>query len=661
MGVAAMRVPTVFTAVDKFSSVVSKMTMSVSAFGKTAEAAAMRTSRKFNSAGTSMLTAGAGMAVGIGYVVNEAMTFQDKMANINTILNATPEKMNNIKESIFKVGKETGVPINDLVSNFYELSSAQIYGAKANEALAQSAKLSVLGLGDMTQSTNIMISVLNGFKKEGISAIDVTENIARAIQKGKLKVSDMNESFAKNGALVGLAGVKLKEYLAMQAAMTTAGLPVSDAQNALGLAAINIVKLGPKMRKVMNELGMKNMSGSDIVKHFGGLVPTFIKMGEAAKKLHIPIESIFGRQGAIVANALLTGSALKEYTIEMDYLSKKGINVADAMFKIKQHTTQFKFNILKDEIKELSITLGDALLPRITEMIDNTMSYVKGIMEWADKNKWLASTILWVTITLLKLGVVAKVGAFLFYGLARVIGIVSTITEAYTFVSTMAALANVGFSTALWSTITAMWAFVVAEAAVLAPVLLIIAALGLLTYAMFDSIFNTDNMVSQQSSALDKGNESWRNSTGVVSGELAKQMKLIKNHGKGLRTEYSSPWYEDNRVLEGVHNVISPIIDKEAEKNKGSMFKDPTWKHPYLSPTKSISNNLNLNNTISTNNPSENLAGSNNGLTNDILKNMTKQQVEVYLKGDTSNVSEVRGATVIGGIPVMGKRNQGQR
>ncbi len=653
MGVAAMRVPTVFTAVDKFSSVVSKMTMSVSAFGKTAEAAAMRTSRKFNSAGTSMLTAGAGMAVGIGYVVDEAMTFQDKMANINTILNATPEKMNNIKESIFKVGKETGVPINDLVSNFYELSSAQIYGAKANEALAQSAKLSVLGLGDMTQSTNIMISVLNGFKKEGISAIDVTENIARAIQKGKLKVSDMNESFAKNGALVGLAGVKLKEYLAMQAAMTTAGLPISDAQNALGLAAINIVKLGPKMRKVMNELGMKNMSGSDIVKHFGGLVPTFIKMGEAAKKLHIPIESIFGRQGAIVANALLTGSALKEYTIEMDYLSKKGINVADAMFKIKQHTTQFKFNILKDEIKELSITLGDALLPRITEMIDNTMSSVKGIMEWADNNKWLASTILWVTVTLLKLGLIAKAGAFLFYGFAKTIAFVTWVSETYTAVVGFLSLGIEGMATAATYATAAFIPWI-------APALILVTALGGLAYALFSTSNATDTMVSKQVVSLDKGNLAWRNSTKVQAEEMDKQRKLMEKPKIPVSKERTK--MQDILVTEEKRKSFSSNLSGINKPKINESIARKLFENRQMESVLGVEKATTLRNNGFTFQEFQkvypNVAGYSDRASTD-----KKGEITITLKGATDSVSGVSGSGdfIFTGIPVMGKRTQGQR
>ena len=41
----AMKVPTIFTAVDRFSHVVDRMSKSASAFGATAQASAMMTSK----------------------------------------------------------------------------------------------------------------------------------------------------------------------------------------------------------------------------------------------------------------------------------------------------------------------------------------------------------------------------------------------------------------------------------------------------------------------------------------------------------------------------------------------------------------------------------------------------------------------------------------
>lgn len=678
MAIATMRVPTIFTAVDKFSDVVSKMTRKTAAFGETAQAAAMRTSRRFNSAGNVMLGAGVGIATGLGYAVNEAMNFEDKMANINTILNATPQALNEVKKTIFQVGKQTGVPLNDLVTNFYELSSAQIYGAKANEALEQSARLSVLGLGDMTASTNIMISTLNGFKREGLSAVEVTEKIARTIQKGKLKVSDMNEAFAKNGVLVGLAGVKLDEYLSMQAAMTTAGMPINEAQNALGLAAISLVKMGPKVKKVAESMninpseivklqkvqqglfkGLNIKTGEDLVTKMGGMVPAMIAMTSQAKKMGVPIEMVFGRQGAIIANALLTGDALKEYNIEMDYLAKKGINVADAMYKVKQQTSKFKFNILKNEVKELAIKIGDVLLPRVNDLFDSASKMVGGLASWGERNRGFANTLMTVAKWLLILGVVAKVGAFLFYGWSVAIGVVSAVTSAYKFVMLMASLANVGFMESLWGCITAMGTFLVTEIAILAPLLLIVAALGLLTYAFWESGDSTESMVDKQIYALNKGNSAWVNSTDVMSKELEKQ--------KRLTSSVKPPKVVTHESLGKYFTASSPGLEGQAKYAQNQYVQSLVNKKEYgdkavfsaIMLDKSMSGGINKN-AISTNTP-DNLAG----------KNKDYSIVKDFINGKTG-ILEVRvttdegsNANVVGnapkGIKVVTSKNQGTR
>ena len=102
----AMKVPTIFTAVDRFSHVVDRMSKSASAFGATAQASAMRTSRVLSSAGTSMLTAGVVMATGIGYAVNEAAKFEKSMSNVSTTIDSTPELMKSMSDSVLNMAKK---------------------------------------------------------------------------------------------------------------------------------------------------------------------------------------------------------------------------------------------------------------------------------------------------------------------------------------------------------------------------------------------------------------------------------------------------------------------------------------------------------------------------------------------------------------------------
>lgn len=671
MAIASMRVPTIFTAVDRFSSVISKMSASTSAFGQTAQAAAMRSSRSFNSAGNKMLGAGISLGTGIGFAVNEAVNFEDKMASINTILSATPQAMNDVKKTIFDVGKSTGVPLTDLASNFYELASAQITGKRANEALSASAKLSVSGLGDMTASTNIMISTLNGFKREGLTANDVLEKISRTIQKGKLKVADMNESFAKNGVLVGLAGVKLDEYLSMQAAMTTAGLPISEAQNAIGLAAISLVKMGPKIKKVTDSMninpseivklqkaqqglfkGLNVKTGEDLVTKLGGMVPAMQAMTAQAKKLGVPIELVFGRQGAIIANALLTGDALKEYRIEMDYLAQKGINVADAMFKVKQATTKFKFNIIKNEVKELAITLGDALLPKIKDFANSAINASRNIMNWSENNKGFVNTLFTITKWLLILGVALKIGAFLYYTIAKAIAFASWIQTAYTTVTELCTVATILAAAGQQTFAASLLAVAGGLLAAYWPVLVVIGLLGGLAYAFSDIGDSTESMVNKQISSLSKGNSAWENSTKVMSKELTKQ--------KGL-TQFNTSSITSQPLAGG---ILGSIAQRKAEK-KAEISKLPALKpinnfklfNSNSTPIRVASQNANVSTT-------ENLAGQNNN-NMDLLKNLLNKSIDNKQTLDL-NITAPQGYDVESkntprGINVITNPNQGTR
>ena len=78
----AMKVPTIFTAVDRFSHVVDRMSKSASAFGATAQASAMRTSRRLSSMGTSMLTTGATIGVGLGLAIDQSIKYEKAIASL---------------------------------------------------------------------------------------------------------------------------------------------------------------------------------------------------------------------------------------------------------------------------------------------------------------------------------------------------------------------------------------------------------------------------------------------------------------------------------------------------------------------------------------------------------------------------------------------------
>lgn len=655
MAVATMRVPTIFYAVDRFSDVVSRMTRTTAAFGQTAQAAAMRSSRAFNTAGTNMLTAGVGMAVGIGYAVNEAVKFEKAMANVSTTIdNTNPQMMKQMGDEVLAMAKRIPKPISELTDALYDVYSAGIDGKYAMTVLNQSGRLAVAGLGTAKEGVDILTSSLNAFNMSGTESENIARMVFKAVKYGKTTVSQLAESFGSSAALVKNSNVSLAEYLATTAVLTTTGMTASRAQTQVSSAVTALIKPSGTMSKIFSRLGVKDVP--KWIKANGGLVSSMRIVRDEADKMGVLTSKAFGRKEGFSAMLSLLGPLNSQYNKVMNDMTY-GTDTLTNAFQNQQKTTAAGFQRMKNSVTILAIKIGDELLPRINGFIDRLTPTIDGITSWMKKNDGLATTLLNITLALLILGTVAKVGAFLFYGLSKAIALVTAITEAYTFVSTLAALSNVGLGTALWGVVTATWAFVAAEIAALWPILLIVAALGLLTYAMFDSVFATDTMVSKQIGGLDKSNKAWENSTKVQSRELQKQKQLMETHnpkivqpsfGKDLKS-----FVDKKRATDLANSKIVAERDVLAKKA-------PALKLSNVNGVMSVSGGLPISETTNESKP-KNLAGKNNMYSQDImeaLKGGRGGSLNINLNDPAGMVKDVD-ESKLQGIPVKLTRNQG--
>lgn len=623
MAIATMRVPTIFTAVDRFSDVVTKMTRTTANFGATAQAAAMRTSRTFNNAGTSMLRTGAVMALGVGYAVNEAMKYEKAISNVSTLTSNSPQEMQKIGDSILEMSKKIPIGLSDMTTGMYDVVSAGITGtANQLSVLDSSARLAVAGLGTTKQAVDITTSSINAFGIDASKSSEVVNDLMKAVKYGKTTVEGISESFGAFASIMQNSNVSLKEYLASAAALTTTGMSMSRAQTQISSATTALIKPNTEMQKIYQRLGVKDVP--TFIKQSGGLVGALEKVNDVAKSMGLNLGKVMGRKEGLSALLSLLGAQRGKFQEIMDDMAS-GTDVLGDAFAKQQETLSAKVQIMKNDLTILAIRIGDVLIPRIQSLLDTVIPNVEAFSAWSKRNEFLANTLMTVAKWTLILGVGAKVLALAFRTYAFYLGIVNGVLKVYTFVSSLAALANVSFATALWGAVSALWAFVVAEAAALAPLLLILGALGLLTYALWDTSSATDNMVSNQISALDKGNMAWVNSTNVMSNELKKQSSLINN---------ANPYKINNldkSTVANFNNAVSLKKQKEVENaqkvaNRESLAKKggglvikmvdgvQTFSGGYEIPNKENSNK-------------ENLAGSSYG------------KLEEYMKGKSGNLN----------------------
>lgn len=658
MAIAAMRVPTIFTAVDRFSDVVSKMTAKTARFGATAEASAMRTSRAFNSAGTKMLGAGIGIAIGIGFAVNEVGKFEKSIASVSTLTNNTPAEMNKIGDSILNMSKKIPVAMSDLTSGMYDVVSAGIIGtANQLQVLDSSARLAVAGLGTVKEAVNITTSSLNAFGIEASESDRVTNMLMKTVKYGKTTVSGISESFGAFASIMKNSNVSLEEYLAATATLTTTGMSASRAQTQFSSATMALIKPNKTMAKLLQSMGAKDIP--TFIKQNGGVVKTLGLVTEKASKMKLRLGEILGRKEGLSATLSLLGAQKDKFKEVMDDMVGGADNMNVAFAK-QQATLAAKIQLMKNNLTVLAIRIGDILIPRIKDLVDSVVPTIEKFGQWADQNRGFANTLMTLAKWLLIIGFVAKVGAALFYGLSKIFAICTFISETYAAATGLVAAAQLAQAFSGASLTAVMWGLAGSLLAVYWPVLLILGVLGLLTYSMFKSIGSTENMVSKQTLALDKGNAAWKKSTDVMAKELEKQRNL-KNPPKAailpeqkkmdqiLSANASQKSFTFNKDKSG-NTINSPINQSIAKRLFENRQMDATLGKDKASTLRS------------------------NGFTFDEFKKLHPEVASYEQRAQTDKKQEITlnltaprgyGLDVVGtppsGIKVVTKSNQGSR
>ena len=146
MAVATMRVPTVFTAVDRFSDVVSRMTGGVNKFSKTASSAVSRVDNKINGMWNSMnsisqFAIGGGIGGLFYYAGQDILEYEKKLASLGAVTGTAVGSMNNQIETL---GKQTRRSVIDIAGSFEIVGSKMSQYLDKPEALKEITKASIL-------------------------------------------------------------------------------------------------------------------------------------------------------------------------------------------------------------------------------------------------------------------------------------------------------------------------------------------------------------------------------------------------------------------------------------------------------------------------------------------------------------------------------------
>lgn len=400
----ALTVPTIFTAVDKMSSVLSKMQGNVGKFASESQKKYAAMSRSMQNIQTNASQIGmaagilgAAIMVPLSLSVKKAIEFEDQMANVATLVDTTKESITDMGREVLDVFVKVPVPLNDLTEALYKIRSAGIPAAQAMDVLDKSAKLGVAGRGTAVQAADALTSAINVFRDEGMSANKIASMLFETVRLGKTTIEGMSESFGATANVVHAGGVKLQDFLAATAAMTVMGEPASQAMNQVRSSVFALEKPTQRMKYLFHELGVKDVR--ELIGKFGNLGNAMKAVEDMGTKRGVNLAKAWGKVQAFAAVISLTGNGKAAYNNNLSGMANSELDLASA-YADKLNTMKAQSQLLQNELQYFAIKVGTALLPVLVKLAKMVQPVVEAFGHWIDKNPLLSKVIL-ITIGLI--------------------------------------------------------------------------------------------------------------------------------------------------------------------------------------------------------------------------------------------------------------------
>lgn len=373
---AALTIPTIFSAIDKISAPVRTMANNVQSFATKAESAIDRGTASFrkltpvlgeaskqflNIAGTAAI---ASAIIGGGtFSAKSIMEYQTEIANLSAITGTSGKELKAFEVKIRDVATSTKESSIEVAKAFTLIGNNSPALLKDADALAEVTKQSIIlaqaSKMELATSADSLTTIMNQFNKKASESKSVIDLLAGGMVIGSTDIDKVATALTKTGGVASqVAGASLPEVVtaieAISDKMKDADLVGTQFRN-MFLIMSNIKGQDPKALKDLKAMGV-NM---DIVARKGE--PLINKLNELKKLANRPgaLEHVFGKENMQSIIPLLAST--DKYTSMLNTLttSEEAKNAAQKMADKNNNTLSRSIEQLKNKYVTL-ITTSDS-------------------------------------------------------------------------------------------------------------------------------------------------------------------------------------------------------------------------------------------------------------------------------------------------------------
>ncbi len=327
---------------------------------------------------------GAGIAVAFGAMaLKSAADFQQEMTKVGSLAAPVTENMKAMGQAILAMAPAVGQGPIELAKALYLVESAGFHGKDALDILTRSSWLATAGMTSVKVVADAVTSAVNAFGKSHLSAATAIDVMTATVSAGKMQVADYARVIGNlaSKAAIGKIHVSFQEANAALALFTRSGMSAQLAATRLGALFVYLDTQTVKMADNAHKLGLSfdatrfsTLSLADKVKYLhditGGNFAEVQKLMGGNKTLATTYQQLYGHTSDY--NTIL-GTLKHSHGAALSAFQKAS----------KDYNTNAK--MMDAAFQSLKITVGNALLPVFTQLVQKVTPIVQGFITWETK------------------------------------------------------------------------------------------------------------------------------------------------------------------------------------------------------------------------------------------------------------------------------------
>lgn len=255
---------------------------------KTTAAESEKSASRSEAAWARMQGAGKAAAIGLvgvaGLVGYESLKMAgDFQAQINRLETAAGESHRNLQtvaDGVLQVARDTGTSTTELTAGMYQIESASFHGTDGLKVLTAAAEGAKNEGADLGGVANALTTVMNDLGAKSGQAADLMSQMVAAVGQGKMKMDDLAGSIHSVLPNAAALGITFPQVAGALATMTAQGVSADQAAQNLNHT---IVKLAAPTTAMSNAMAAYGVNANDLKNNLGknGLTGTFDILSKA--------------------------------------------------------------------------------------------------------------------------------------------------------------------------------------------------------------------------------------------------------------------------------------------------------------------------------------------------------------------------------------------